>query len=61
MEQKSTVRSEAKMASKYSVSPVTVDFVLLYLPTDGLYAEVSRMAGLFNELNRFHRILVVGR
>ncbi|QNT78909.1 DNA recombination protein RmuC [Entomobacter blattae] len=49
------------MASKYSVSPVTVDFVLLYLPTDGLYAEVSRMAGLFNELNRFHRILVVGR
>ncbi|QNT77337.1 DNA recombination protein RmuC [Entomobacter blattae] len=59
-ELESTVRSEAKkIASKYIVPPVTVDFAILYLPTDGLYAEVSRMAGLIDELNRSHRILVM--
>ena len=36
------VRGEArKIASKYILPPVTVEFAVLYLPTDGLYAEVA--------------------
>ena len=32
----------------------------MYLPTDGLYAEAARMPGLLAELNREHRVLLMG-
>ena len=55
------LRAEArKIASKYIHPPVTVEFAVLYLPTDGLYVEVARMPGLIEELGRVHRVLVVG-
>ncbi|GBQ25925.1 DNA recombination protein RmuC [Gluconacetobacter sacchari] len=56
-----TVKIEArKIASKYIVPPVTVEFAVLYLPTDGLYAEVARIAGLMDEIGRTCRVLVMG-
>ncbi|MCQ8241089.1 DNA recombination protein RmuC [Rhizosaccharibacter radicis] len=55
------VRLEArKIAGKYILPPVTVEFAVLYLPTDGLYAEVARIPGLIDELGRVHRVLVMG-
>jgi len=57
----SAVKFEArKIASKYIVPPVTVEFAVLYLPTDGLYAEVARIPGLIDEIGRVHRVLVMG-
>lgn len=56
-----SVRGEArKIAAKYIVPPVTVEFAVMYLPTDGLYAEVARIDGLIDELGRLHRVLVMG-
>lgn len=55
------LRAEArKIASKYINPPVTVEFAVLYLPTDGLYVEAARVPGLIEELGRVHRVLVVG-
>jgi DNA recombination protein RmuC len=55
------VREEAKrLASKYINPPVTVEFAVMYLPTDGLYAEIARMPGLIDDLGRTYRVLVMG-
>jgi len=55
------VRGEAKKISdKYIVPPTTVEFAVMYLPTDGLYAEVARIDGLIDELGRVQRVLVLG-
>ncbi len=55
------LRVEAKrIASKYIMPPRTTEFAVLYLPTDGLYAEAARMPGLVDELGRTHRVLLMG-
>ena len=55
------VRVEAKrIRSKYLAPPHTTDFALLFLPTEGLYAEVLRRPGLFEALQREHRVTLVG-
>ncbi len=45
---------------KYIAPPATTDFGILFLPTEGLYAEVLRQAGLHDELQRKYRVLVAG-
>ncbi len=55
------VRDEAKkIASKYVAPPATVDFAVMYLPTDGLYAEIARIPGLIGDLGSGARVLVMG-
>jgi DNA recombination protein RmuC len=55
------VRDEArKIASKYIAPPVTVEFAVLYLPTDALHAEIARIPGLIDAIGREHRVLVMG-
>lgn len=55
------VRDEAKkIADKYICPPQTVEFGVMYLPTDGLYAEVARMPGLIDDLGRQNRVMVMG-
>jgi len=55
------LRLEArKIGEKYVMPPVTVDFAVMYLPTDGLYVEAARIPGLIEALNREHRVLVMG-
>jgi DNA recombination protein RmuC len=55
------LRIEARrIATKYIVPPLTTEFAVLYLPTDGLYAEAARMPGLLDDLGRTHRVLVMG-
>jgi DNA recombination protein RmuC len=55
------VREEArKIAAKYIVPPITVEFAVLYLPTDALYAEVARIPGLVDTIGRESRVLLMG-
>lgn len=49
-----------KIAAKYINPPVTVEFAVMYLPTDALYAEVARIPGLIDEIGRECRVLVLG-
>lgn len=53
-------RQAADIAQKYINPPVTVDFAVLYLPTDSLFAEVARIPGLVEEIGRVQRVLVLG-
>lgn len=55
------VRFEAKkIAEKYLSPPLTTDFAILFLPTEGLYAEVMRRPGLADDLQRTHRVSIAG-
>ncbi|MBS0229266.1 MAG: DNA recombination protein RmuC [Proteobacteria bacterium] len=55
------VRDEAKrIRSKYVAAPYTTEFAVLFLPTEGLYAEVLRRPGLFEALQRDQRITLAG-
>jgi DNA recombination protein RmuC len=55
------VRGEAKtIAEKYLSPPLTTDFAILFLPTEGLYAEVMRRPGLADDLQRTFRVSIAG-
>ncbi len=45
---------------KYINPPLTTDFALLFLPVEGLYAEVLRDPALFDQLRRQYQVVVVG-
>ena len=56
-----SIRAEAKkIASKYIAPPFTTDFAVMYLPTEGLFAEVLRRPGLVEALQNESRIVVTG-
>jgi DNA recombination protein RmuC len=55
------VRNEAKtICEKYVSPPQTTDFAILFLPTEGLYAEVMRRPGLADDLQRTLRVTIAG-
>ena len=45
---------------KYILPPKTTDFALMFLPTEGLYAEIVQNAALFEELRDKYRVTAVG-
>jgi DNA recombination protein RmuC len=55
------IRLEAQsIRDKYIEPPLTTDFAILFLPTEGLYAEVLRRPGLFEALQREFHVSVAG-
>ncbi len=55
------IRAFAKdIHDKYIVPPKTTDFALMFLPTEGLYAEVVQNAALFEELREKYKVTAVG-
>ncbi len=57
----SSLRSEArKIATKYLSPPYTTDFGILFLPTEGLFAEALRIPGLFESMQNQLRIVIAG-
>jgi DNA recombination protein RmuC len=55
------VRQEAaRICDKYIAAPHTTEFAILFLPTEGLYAEVLRRPGLVESLQRDCRIAIAG-
>jgi DNA recombination protein RmuC len=56
-----SVREMAKtIRDKYLDPPHTTDFGVMFLPTEGLYAEVLRLPGLFEALQRDFKVMVAG-
>lgn len=55
------IRDEARsIAGKYLSPPHTTDFAILFLPTEGLYAELLRRPGLTEALQRDHKVTLAG-
>jgi len=55
------IRTQARsVRDKYVAPPYTTDFAILFLPTEGLFAEVLRRPGLAEALNRELRIVIAG-
>ena len=56
-----TIKAYAKdISSKYIKVPTTTDFAIMYLPIEGLYAEVIKNTNLVQTLQRDYRIMVCG-
>ncbi len=56
-----TIRNEAKtIADLYIDVPKTTDFAIMFLPTEGLYAEILRRPGLAEDLQNKYRVMVCG-
>lgn len=56
-----SVKEQAKsIKEKYIQVPLTTDFAIMYLPTEGLYAEVIKQDGLFEMLQREYHITLCG-
>lgn len=57
----SAVKKNAKeIRNKYINPPRTTDFAIMFVPTEGLYAEILRRTALFETLQREYKITVVG-
>jgi DNA recombination protein RmuC len=55
------LRIEAKsIRDKYVAPPHTTDFGILFVPTEGLYAEALRRPGLLESLQREYKVMLVG-
>jgi DNA recombination protein RmuC len=55
------VKTQARsIHDKYVEPPYTTDFALMFLPTEGLYAEVLRRPGLSDSLQRDFRVTIAG-
>lgn len=49
-----------KIRDSYIVPPKTVDFALMFLPVEGLYAEITRAPGMVEELKNKYNVIPVG-
>jgi len=57
----SAIRTEAKrICSKYINEPITTPNAVMFLPTEGLYAEVMRRDGLHDEIQQTCRVMIAG-
>ncbi len=57
----SRIKAEAKdISTKYIAPPETTNFAILFLPFEGLYAEVVSQTGLLEQLQREYRVNVCG-
>lgn len=55
------IKGEAmSIREKYIAPPKTTDFAIMYLPTEGLYAEVIRREGLIEEIQNKYRVVICG-
>lgn len=56
-----TIRKMAKdISTKYLSPPLTTDFGIMFLPFEGMYAEVVRRASLLEDLQRNYKVVVTG-
>ena len=57
---KALQNSAKDIQEKYINPPISTDFAIMFLPTEGLYAEVLRKAGQVEELQRKFRVIIAG-
>jgi DNA recombination protein RmuC len=57
----SSLKTEAKkISTKYIRPPLTTDFAIMFLPTEGLFAEAMRFPGLHEQLQTDLRVIIAG-
>jgi len=49
-----------RIQAKYLAPPATTDFAVMYLPSEGLYAEALRLPGVFQKLQLDHKVTIAG-
>lgn len=55
------VRAQAKIIStSYIKAPYSTEVAIMYLPTEGLYAEIARRPGLIRDIQNQYRVMVAG-
>jgi DNA recombination protein RmuC len=54
------IQEARRIRDKYVNPPLTTDFAILFVPTEGLYAEILRRPGLVERLQREQRVTVAG-
>jgi len=54
------VKTEAKRIGKYICPPYTTDFAVMFLPLEGLYAEIVKHSEIVDVLQREYRVLISG-
>lgn len=60
-EMEAAFRKNAKdISSKYLYPPVTTDFAIMFLPIEGLYAELIRQGDLLEKIQREYKVIVAG-
>ncbi|ADQ41291.1 protein of unknown function DUF195 [Caldicellulosiruptor acetigenus I77R1B] len=60
-ELENSIRQNAKIIKeKYIDPPKTTDFAIMFLPSEGLYAEVLRIPGLFESVQREYKVIIAG-
>src|SRR5262249_17408932 len=52
--------SAQSIAEKYLAPPRTTDFAILFLPTEGLYAEILRQTALVEDIQQRYHVIVAG-
>jgi DNA recombination protein RmuC len=57
---RAVTKSAEEINRKYINPPFTTDFALMFLPTEGLYAEVLRVPGLIEKIQQTNRVVIVG-
>ena len=58
--EQAVARQAKTLADKYVCTPYTTDFAYLYVPTEGLFAEIVRREGFTAELRERHRVEIAG-
>jgi DNA recombination protein RmuC len=56
----SVIKSAKTIHEKYISPPVTTNFAIMFVPTEGLYAQILTRTGLFEQIQRQYNITVVG-
>lgn len=59
-ELEAALTNQAKEITKYIQPPHSTDFAIMYLPTEGLFAEALRLPGLVSKLQSQYRVIVTG-
>ena len=54
------VKAATDISEKYVSPPHTIDYGIMFLPTEGLYGEVLRLPGLDTELRQRYRVVPAG-
>lgn len=56
----SIVQQSKDIKEKYILPPKTTDFAIMFLPTEGLFAEVLRIPGLFEKIRKEQNVIITG-
>ena len=54
------IKAEAKRISKYVNPPITTNFAIMYIPSEGMYAQIAKSPEFMSALYKEYRIMVAG-